>query len=83
MQLKMNDHRAHLSAVGAPAWLYDQGDEGAETSVRPDLTEGEPREGESEKKGDTRVLSREVYTSTDPTLKTVQPVQITLGISGW
>lgn len=47
MQLKMNDHRAHLSGLRGPAWLFDQGDEGAETSVRPDLTQGEPKEGES------------------------------------
>lgn len=47
MQLKMNDHRAHLSGPGAPDWLFDQGDEGAETSVRPDLKEGEPIEGET------------------------------------
>lgn len=39
--------------------------------------------GSQGEKKDARLLSGEVYTTTDPTLKTVQPAQKTMGISGW
>lgn len=78
MQLKMDDHSAHLWGPEASAQLCDHGDQGVETSVRPDLKEDEPGAGECEGKRGQKSAA-----STEATLKSVQPVQITTGISGW
>lgn len=76
MQLKIHDFRAHLGIPRA-----DHGEKGL-GSWRGQTG----RKGSKEKGGeneDSRALSREVSSSTGPSLKTVQPRQNTLGISGW
>lgn len=69
IQLKIHGFRAHLSIPRA-----DRGEKGL--GSRRGQT---GREGGNE---DSRALSREVSSSTGPSLKTVQPRQNTLGISG-
>lgn len=77
----MDDHSAHLWGPGAPAQLFDHGDWEVETSVSPDLKEDEPGAGECEgKQGEEGTRGA---ASTEATLKSVQPVEITMGFSGW
>lgn len=68
MQLKMDDHSAHLWGPGAPAQLFDHGDRGVKTSVRPDLEEDEPGEGEcGEKRGHKSAVFLEGHFKVCPT----------------
>lgn len=78
MQLKMNDHRAHLRGPAGPAQLFDHGDCGPDTSQRPNLKEEQPGAGEP-----GGASGHKSSVSTEATLKSVQHVQITMGISGW